>query len=493
MLQFFPGDEVPGGASLAKWPWLFSIAGLITGADLLGIVPPALLRYAGLIFEVTFTTTFLGYSSYRFIHADPVTRRQIKWVLFGFYLAAVPTLGVEALVFVKAPIWPLGELVPIFYVFVPLCIFIAIVRFNLFDIDRLISATAAYTIVSALVIAGAITVLPDIAQAANKMVGLDHALGQFMLSLLLAAVIVPGSRYLRPRIERLFFSERYALEHGLEHLLREIYTCPGPRAVLALVGERLDSYLRPESCVVYGRSGESYVPLFFRGRAVAPTIDAKAALVTALQSETRSIEVERWLRRRALSPSSSDRAVLDSLGAAVLAPMHRGHTVEVFACLAQKRSGDVYTATDLTLITAVAERVSAELRRFDEAEIARQVRAMSDSLRRYVPEQIAAQVVSGDNLEARETEVSILFVDIRGYTTYAEDKSAAEVFSTVNRYTDTVSRIIRAHGGTVVEFDGDGMMAVFGAPRLQGLSRDLNAAIVIDSTSSSRTGDAAAD
>jgi adenylate cyclase len=34
----------------------------------------------------------------------------------------------------------------------------------------------------------------------------------------------------------------------------------------------------------------------------------------------------------------------------------------------------------------------------------------------------------------------------------------------VNRYTETVSRIVRAHGGTVVEFNGDGMMAVFGAP-----------------------------
>jgi class 3 adenylate cyclase len=34
----------------------------------------------------------------------------------------------------------------------------------------------------------------------------------------------------------------------------------------------------------------------------------------------------------------------------------------------------------------------------------------------------------------------------------------------VSRYTETVSRVVRAHGGTVVEFNGDGMMAVFGAP-----------------------------
>jgi adenylate cyclase len=156
--------------------------------------------------------------------------------------------------------------------------------------------------------------------------------------------------------------------------------------------------------------------------------------------------------------------VLDSVGAAVLVPMHRGDTIAAFLCLGHKRSGDIYTATDLTLLTAVAEKVSAELRRFDEAEIALEVRAISDALRRYVPEPIAAQIVSGQNLEARECEVSVLFVDIRAYTSYAEDKPAAEVFSTVNRYTETVSRAVRAHGGTVVEFNGDGMMAVFGAP-----------------------------
>ena len=35
----------------------------------------------------------------------------------------------------------------------------------------------------------------------------------------------------------------------------------------------------------------------------------------------------------------------------------------------------------------------------------------------------------------------------------------------MNRYTETVSQIVQRHAGSVVEFNGDGMMAVFGAPR----------------------------
>ena len=58
----------------------------------------------------------------------------------------------------------------------------------------------------------------------------------------------------------------------------------------------------------------------------------------------------------------------------------------------------------------------------------------------------------------------MLFVDIRGYTTYPEAQAVGTVFSTINRYTEAVSAVIQRRGGTVVEFLGDGFMAVFGAP-----------------------------
>jgi len=90
---------------------------------------------------------------------------------------------------------------------------------------------------------------------------------------------------------------------------------------------------------------------------------------------------------------------------------------------------------------------------------------MQESLRRYVPGAVAEQLSSGAELASEEREVSVLFVDIRGYTSFSEGRRAEEIFSTVNRYTETVSQIVQKHAGSVVEFNGDGMMAVFGAPR----------------------------
>ena len=60
--------------------------------------------------------------------------------------------------------------------------------------------------------------------------------------------------------------------------------------------------------------------------------------------------------------------------------------------------------------------------------------------------------------------MSILFADLRGYSTLAEGRVAEDVFRIISRYTETVTRVVSQHGGTVVEFNGDGMMAVFGAP-----------------------------
>ena len=58
----------------------------------------------------------------------------------------------------------------------------------------------------------------------------------------------------------------------------------------------------------------------------------------------------------------------------------------------------------------------------------------------------------------------MLFSDIRGYSTLAEQLEAREVAEILTRHLAGMSEVIQAHGGTVAEFVGDAVMAVFGAP-----------------------------
>ncbi|MFN2613131.1 MAG: adenylate/guanylate cyclase domain-containing protein, partial [Solirubrobacterales bacterium] len=87
---------------------------------------------------------------------------------------------------------------------------------------------------------------------------------------------------------------------------------------------------------------------------------------------------------------------------------------------------------------------------------------------RFVPEQVVDQALAqtGDDLRlgAQETECTVLFSDIRGFTTFSENSPPRKVVDILNQYLQEMSNAIFAHGGTITSYMGDGIMAVFGAP-----------------------------
>ena len=68
------------------------------------------------------------------------------------------------------------------------------------------------------------------------------------------------------------------------------------------------------------------------------------------------------------------------------------------------------------------------------------------------------------SLGGEEREVSVLFVDIRGFTARCEGASPAAVLALLNRYLTRVTEAIEAEGGVVDKYIGDAVMALFGAP-----------------------------
>lgn len=63
-----------------------------------------------------------------------------------------------------------------------------------------------------------------------------------------------------------------------------------------------------------------------------------------------------------------------------------------------------------------------------------------------------------------ERTVSVLFADIRDFTTYSEGHSARAVVALLNDYFTALVPIVERHGGTLTQYMGDGMMVLFGAP-----------------------------
>jgi class 3 adenylate cyclase/DNA-binding NarL/FixJ family response regulator len=104
-----------------------------------------------------------------------------------------------------------------------------------------------------------------------------------------------------------------------------------------------------------------------------------------------------------------------------------------------------------------------EIKRLHSAVVDRE--ASTRTLRSFVPSQVADRLASGaEPVGQEELEVTVLFSDIRGFSTLAEQLTARAVADLLARHLSAMAEVVLAYGGTIDKFQGDAVMAVFGAP-----------------------------
>ena len=104
-----------------------------------------------------------------------------------------------------------------------------------------------------------------------------------------------------------------------------------------------------------------------------------------------------------------------------------------------------------------------------ERRVAEQVTQMErlGRLQRFFSPQVAELILSGeadDPLRTHRRDVAVVFIDLRGFTGFAEISEPEEVMAVLREYHAAVGQIILAHEGTVERFAGDGIMIFFNDP-----------------------------
>jgi class 3 adenylate cyclase len=189
---------------------------------------------------------------------------------------------------------------------------------------------------------------------------------------------------------------------------------------------------------------------------VAYSVNLQYQREGTLTSLFSSISMEETVRRLREEYAAALDQLVDSIEAA--AETGEASRTEHVAANLSERFG--LSEGQAEVLTEAAEALAVERR---------EVRKLG-LFRRYLSPEVATALLAdpdGTNLGGITREVTVLFADLRGFTTFSERTDPAAVVTLLNTYFGGVVPVILGEGGTVIQFIGDAIMAVFNAPTLQ--------------------------
>ena len=234
-------------------------------------------------------------------------------------------------------------------------------------------------------------------------------------------------------------------QSALEQAARLIKASNGGILVMAEPGAPLESV----ACFGADCFGENEPPLPPASRFAASVIERGVAeIVNDPGSDPRALDSELYLRSLICAPL---RAKQRTIGVIALANTNE----------------DPYTAADLKLLDTIALLTAAAIENAMASQQLLRREGERQALKLYLPPQVADLILAAGNvsqLEGVVQPITVLFADIRGFTTMSETMEARDVVQMLKEFFTSMSAVIFQCNGTVDKFIGDCIMALFGAP-----------------------------
>jgi len=142
--------------------------------------------------------------------------------------------------------------------------------------------------------------------------------------------------------------------------------------------------------------------------------------------------------------------------------------VTSFLTNSTERIGVIVVLSDMTELTELRDAVKAmeRIRALNE-QLELRNKLLGETFGRFLSDEIVRELLEtpdGLALGGKKRTLTILMSDLRGFTAMSERMDAADLIAMLNHYLGEMTEVIQRRGGTIIEFIGDGIMAIFGAP-----------------------------
>jgi signal transduction histidine kinase/CheY-like chemotaxis protein len=390
------------GMALAGAAWVLPKLQYLLG----GPAPPALIPATVAAGEALVVTIPFGFFVANYRRADEAKRRSLRWIFHATLVSAVLMIGALSLLAVEPRSTSYSLAIGaagIAASLIPIGFLISMTAYDLFDIDRLISATASYSFLLVGFLAVLLAGVPALAGWLAPILPFDRETGRLVLSVSVALLAVPAAQWLRPRVENVFFPEGRRVESGIETLLAEQALETTAAGVAERVARRVFEIFQTRFCVVFECRGDRFVPLG-PGLGKAPrfgAIDAGHPGLEGLSRGSRPMVLdERQRAGRGGPPRAPAPAFLLEAEAALLLPVREAGELAALVAVGRKRSDDVYTGGELTMLAGCLEAASRHLDRVREGEALAEERDRAAALDRERLRMEAAHLARSRHLAA---------------------------------------------------------------------------------------------
>jgi adenylate cyclase len=270
---------------------------------------------------------------------------------------------------------------------------------------------------------------------------------------------ISDEKILRRDYERLRIGHELALAVGTEldldkllpKILEKAFELVGAdRGVILLTDER--SELQPR--FVKTRTGKGDPNIVLSKTVMSEVVSSKAAVLSSDATMDARF-------------SGAHSIIMQGIRSTMTVPLlHRDELLGVMH-LDSLFTSNAFTEKDLQICTGMAAQAAVSIQNARLASRIEKEAQTRAQISRLIPPSIVEQVVKGELIiekGGRLNEITMLFSDIRGFTTMSDGRPPQEVVNTLNEYFEVMVDILFQYAGTVDKFVGDEIIGLFGAP-----------------------------